>query len=190
MNTLAEPTPASAFVTVTVCAPSVALAPTVTGTVIDVALTTVTAPRVMFASPKETVAPDTKPVPVIVTAVCAEPCALALGDVEVTVGPAFTVNPFVSVEFSVSGFVTVTFRAPVVAVAATVMLAVSCVALTKVVELTVIPVPLKVTAAPLTKFVPLTVIFWFVAPCPLLVGLVEVTVGAGAVDRLMPVIEL
>jgi hypothetical protein len=56
--------------------------------------------------------------------------------------------------------------------------------------LTVIPVPLKVTAAPLTKFVPLTVIFWLVAPCALLVGLMVVTVGEGAVDRLMPVIEL
>jgi hypothetical protein len=80
----------------------------------------------------------------------------------------------------VSGFVTVTFLAPVAAPAAMLMFAVSDVALTKVVELTVIPVPLKVAVAPLTKLVPVTVTFRFVAPCTPLFGVVEVTVGAGA----------
>ena len=63
-----------------------------------------------------------------------------------------------------SGFVTVTLRAPVAAPAAIMMFAVSCVELTKVVELTVMPLPEKVTLAPLTKLVPFTVTFWLVAP--------------------------
>src|SRR5919198_295204 len=58
------------------------------------------------------------------------------------------------------------------------MFAVSCVALTKLVELTVIPVPEKLTAAPLTKPVPLTVMLWLAAPWPRELGLVDVTVGA------------
>jgi hypothetical protein len=44
------------------------------------------------------------------------------------------------------------------------MLAVSCVALTKVVELTVIPVPEKAADAPLTNPVPWMVTAWFDAP--------------------------
>ena len=81
-----------------------------------------------------------------------------------TVGAAFTVKTLVPVAFPASGLVTVTLPAPVVAVAATAMLAVSEVALTKVVELTVIPAAEKVAAAPLTKPVPVTVMFWLVAP--------------------------
>ncbi len=44
------------------------------------------------------------------------------------------------------------------------MLAVSEVALPNVVELTVIPVPEKVAAAPVTNPVPVIVMFWLVAP--------------------------
>ena len=44
------------------------------------------------------------------------------------------------------------------------MLAVSEVALPKVVELTVIPVPEKVVAAPETNPVPVIVMVWLVAP--------------------------
>ena len=92
------------------------------------------------------------------------PCPRELGLVEVTVGPALTVNTPVPVAAVSSGLVTVTLRTPVVAPAAIVMFAVSWVALTKVVELTVIPVPEKLAAAPLTKLVPLTVTFWLLAP--------------------------
>ena len=60
---------------------------------------------------------------------------------------------------------TVTLRAPVAAVEAMVRLAVTWVALTKVVESTVTPLPDTVTVAPLTKLVPETVTFCAVAPC-------------------------
>ena len=39
------------------------------------------------------------------------------------------------------------------------------------------PVPLNATVAPFTKPVPVIVMFWLVAPCPLELGDVEVTVG-------------
>ena len=63
-----------------------------------------------------------------------------------------------------SALVAVILRVPVVAVEAMVRLAVSWVALTKVVELTVTPLPDTVTTAPLTKLVPVTVTFCAVAP--------------------------
>ena len=82
------------------------------------------------------------------------------------VGPALTVKAPVPVALVVSGFVTVTLRAPVVAPEAIVMFAVTSVALTNVVELTVMPVPENEAAspAPLSKFVPLIPTFWLVAP--------------------------
>ena len=63
-----------------------------------------------------------------------------------------------------SGLVTVTVRAPVVAIDAIVMFAVSWVALTNVVELTVIPAPKDAARPPLTKLVPLIVTVWLAAP--------------------------
>ena len=57
------------------------------------------------------------------------------------------------------GLVTVTSRRPVAAVPLTVMLAVRLVALTKVVELTVMPMPEKLATAPDTNLVPVTVTF-------------------------------
>ena len=53
---------------------------------------------------------------------------------------------------------TMMLRRPVAAFPAMLMFAVSCVALLKVVELTVILVPEKLTVAPLTKFVPVITI--------------------------------
>ena len=60
----------------------------------------------------------------------------------------------------------VTSRAPVVALEAMVMVAFTSVTLTKLVEVTVMPVPEKVAArpAPLSKLVPLIAISWLVAP--------------------------
>jgi hypothetical protein len=76
---------------------------------------------------------------------------------EVTVGAgsaaAVTEKPLVSVAFCVSGLVTVTLRAATVAVAEIDKLAVSCVALLKVQEFTVMPAP-KLHVAPLWKLVP------------------------------------
>ncbi len=87
-----------------------------------------------------------------------------------------------------SGLVTVTLLAPVVAEPEMVMLAVSEVALTKVVELTVMPVPEKVAAAPETNPVPVIVTFWPVAPSLSEDGVVEATVGAALIVKtLVPV---
>ena len=105
-----------------------------------------------------------------------------------TVGAALTVKIPVLVAVVPSPLVSVTLRVPVGAPEVIVMLAVSEVELTKVVELTVIPVPEKVAAAPLTKFVPVIVMLWLVAPWPRDAGLVEVTVGATfTVKTLAPV---
>jgi hypothetical protein len=153
------PVPPSVFVTVTLRAPVAAPAATVTGTVIVVELATVTAPVAMPVPLNTTVAPLAKPVPVIVTVVGPVPWAIAFSDVEVTVGPALTVNMPVPVPAPPSGFVTVTSRTPVAAPDAIVMPAVNCVALTKLVLFTVMPVPLKLAVAPLTKPVPLIVMF-------------------------------
>jgi hypothetical protein len=94
----------------------------------------------------------------------AAPWPRELGLVDETVGPTFTVKQLAHEPFPASGFVTVRLLVPVVAFPATVMLAVSEVAETNVVEFTVIPVPEKEAEAPLTKFVPVTVMSWLAAP--------------------------
>ena len=66
-----------------------------------------------------------KPVPVIVTFWLVAPWSQRRGLVEVTVGAALTVKTSVPVPVPASGLVTVTLRAPVVALPAIVMLAVS-----------------------------------------------------------------
>ncbi len=83
---------------------------------------------------------------------------------ELTVGPVFTVKQLLHEPFPASGLVTVTFPAPVVAPAETVMLAVSEVEDTKVVEFTVIPDPEKADVAPEANPVPVIVMFWLLAP--------------------------
>jgi hypothetical protein len=93
---------------------------------------------------KVTVVPAWNPAPVMVTFTLLVPLATSCGLPlvgEVIVGPAFTVNPLVRVPVPLSGLVTVTSRAPVAAPAAMVMLAVTWVALFRMVELTVIPAP-------------------------------------------------
>ena len=66
---------------------------------------------------------------------------------DVIVGAAFTVKSEDPVPVPPSGFVTDTSRTPVVAFAAIVTLAVSLVALTHVVEFTVMPVPAMLSRA-------------------------------------------
>jgi hypothetical protein len=160
------PTPPSGLVTVTLRAPVVAPAAIAMFAVSCVALTNVVELTVIPVPENDAASPVplTKLVPVIVTLKLVAPLSPELGLVEVTVGPALTVNTFVPVPTPPSGLVTVTLRVPVVAPDAIVMFAVSDVALTNVVELTVIPVPENDADAPLTKPVPVIVTLWLVAP--------------------------
>ena len=99
---------------------------------------------------------------------------------DVIVGAPVTENPPARVALAPPGLVTVTSRGPVVAVADTVIRAVSWVALFRFTEFTVIPEP-KLTVPPLpekpaAKFEPVITIAWFEAPCTCEFGLTEVTV--------------
>src|SRR6266581_247323 len=93
--------------------------------------------------------------------------------------PAITENPLLNVLLCASGLVTVTFRAPVVAVPEIVMLAVSCVALLNAHEVTVIPVP-KLHVAPLWKLLPPSTTL-NACPCTPLFGVALVKLGGGSV---------
>jgi hypothetical protein len=175
-----DPFPASGLVTVTLRVPVVALEASVTFAVSEVAETNVVEFTVIPVPEKAAVAPLTNPVPVIVIDWLEAPWPRELGLVEDTVGPALTVKHPVHEPDCVSGFVTVTFREPVVAFEVSVTFAVSEVAETNVVEFTVIPVPEKDAVAPDTKFVPVIVMFWPDALWPRELGLVDETVGAGS----------
>jgi hypothetical protein len=160
---------------------AVAAAPPATETLIvsEVALLNVTLLTVIPVPLKEAVMPSTKPVPTTSRAWLDEPCGRLTGVTEVKAGAAFTVKAPFAVTVPPSVLVIVRFRADTVALGAMVTLAVSEVALLKVVEFTVIPVPLKVTAAPVTKPVPVIVRSWLADPWPRVAGLTEVKVGAG-----------
>src|SRR5262249_48557769 len=140
--------------------------------VICVLFTTVT--LVAAVPPNVTIAPLTKFVPAIVTAVppVVEPL---FGVTLVTPGAGpLEVKPFVKVPGCVSGVVTRTFPAPAACAG---VVAVSCVLLTNVTL--VAAVPPNVTVAPVTKFVPaiVTAVPPDVEP---LFGVTLVTPGAGA----------
>jgi hypothetical protein len=188
INTLPEPEPPFVLVTVTVCAPVVALAPTVTGTVIDVELATVTLPSVMPASPNETVAPVRKPVPVRVTVVTVVPCALALGDAEVTVGlttAAVTENTL-AVTVPASVLVTVTLFDPIASLPETVTGTVIDVELVTVTLPSVMPASPKETVAPVRKPVPVRVTVVGPVPCTILLGDAKVSVGCASTMNTLP----
>jgi hypothetical protein len=176
------PTCASGLVTVTLRFPTVAPATMVRLAVILVLEVNAHEVTVMPA-PKLHVAPLTKFVPLTATPLTDAPCAALFGLTEVTVGAGsaagFTVKPFVNVAVCPSVFFTVTVRAPVVAAAAIVMLAVTFVAELNVHVFTVMPAP-KLQTGPLRKFVPVSTTLPSVAPCIPLFGLAEVNVGAGA----------
>ena len=115
---------------------------------------------------RATVAPTANPVPLIVTGTAA-PGVPWFGDTEVTVTAApVTVNPPTSVPLPPLELVTVTSRAPAVAVAEIVSVAVSCVADTKVRFDTVMPVPLRLTVEPALNPAPLIVTGIAVAGAP------------------------
>ena len=111
----------------------------------------------MFAV-NATVAPAAKFVPVMVNGTAVAACPTDVAGIAVTailaiVGAPYTVKILPEL-LDASGLVTVTVRAPRVAPAVMVMLAVTEVALFQVVEFTVIPVPLNVVVAPVTKALP------------------------------------
>jgi len=123
--------------------------------VIDVLLATVVLLTVMPVPLRPIVDPDAKFVPVSVTLIAC-PWAPELGLTEVSVGvPEVTVN--VCEPLVLPPLVTVTFWAPAGAFAAIVNIAVIDVLLTTEVLLTVMPVPLKLIAAPDPNCVPVSV---------------------------------
>ena len=132
------------------------------------------------------VAPERKFAPVRVTGTL-EPCTALAGVMEVRLGAAaLTVKTAAAVVPPV--VVTVTLRAPNVAVAAIDSVAVICVALTTATSLTVTPVEETATVAPETKFVPVRVT-GTLTPCGPLVGAMEVRVGGvGIVKTTDPVV--
>src|SRR5215470_9320705 len=116
----------------------------------------------------------------MVTPVSVCPRTPVFGVTPLTTGAdARTAKAFAKLPLCVSGFVTVTVRPPIVALAAIVTLAVSCVAETKVQELTVIPLP-KLHVAPLWKLLPVIPTLPSVCPCLPLLGVTPLTVGGGA----------
>jgi hypothetical protein len=126
---------------------------------------------------KFTVAPDTNPTPFTVSVNAAEPAAALEGEIELSVGTGLLIAN--DTPFDVppgAGFVTVTVAVPAVAISATEIAAVSCVALTNVV---VLAAPLNFTTDVDTKPVPFTVRVKAAPPAVALVGKREVSVGAG-----------
>jgi hypothetical protein len=148
----------------------------VTMAVTLVALTNVVELTVMPVLEKAAVAPVAKPVPVIVTLLLTEPRGSAAGVIAVTVRGPVTLKTPVPNAAAPPGSVTVTLRAPTAAVAAMVMLAVTLVALTNVVEFTVMPLPENTVVAPVAKPVPVMVTFWAVVPWASDAGLTAVIV--------------
>lgn len=156
----AVPPPGAGLVTDTVRAPSTAPAAMVICAVSDAAFVTETDVTVIPLPKATVVRPFWNPVPWRVTA---SDCPLlpvagdALKSVGVGFGGTWTSNAWLNVAVPPE-VVTETSLFPAAAPAAIVMPAVICAAEMNVVELTVIPVPLKPTVVPpLTKFVPLSV---------------------------------
>ena len=173
--------PASGFVTVTFRVPVAAPPESEMLTVSCVELLRVTELTVIPLPEKATDAPLTKPVPVKTMLWFERPWRRELGLSEVIVGRAFTVNPPASEPTPPSRLVTVTVWEPRVAVVVSVMVTVRCVEFVRVTELTVIPVPEKVTDeaghVPLRKLEPVMTMLWLAAPWPRELGLREETVG-------------
>jgi hypothetical protein len=117
-----------------------------------------------------------RPEPRIVTVV-ETPRLIDDGVTELTCGPAATVKQFVQVARWPSGFTTVTSREPVRASDATLTARVSWVEVVAV-TLPETAEPENVTVAFGTKPVPFTLTVSWLAPCPTVLGVTPVTVGA------------
>jgi hypothetical protein len=169
------PPPGAGFVTVTLTEPAAAISAAVMDAVNFVPLTNV----VVVAVPlKFTTEDGTKLVPFTVSVKAAVPAVALVGEIEVMVGTGLlTANGEApDVPPPGAGFVTVTLNVPAVAISATVIAAVNCVALTKVV---VVAVPLKVTTEEELKFAPFTVKVNADPPARANVGESELIAGNG-----------
>jgi hypothetical protein len=182
--------PPSGLVTVTFRALRAAFAVIVIRTRNCVELKRVTEFTVIPPPENATITPPANLVPLIVTLRTA-PRGADVGLSDVIVGLPVTEKPPALVVLGAPGLVTVTFREPIVAVADTVMRTVSCVALLRVIEFTVMPEPKLTVPPPVVKFeaklAPVITIAWFAAPCPLEVGLTDVTVAGLVITRRHPV---
>jgi hypothetical protein len=169
------PPPGAGFVTVTLNDPAVAISTAVIAAVNCDALTKVVVAAVPL---KFTTEDELKFEPFTVSVNVLPPAKAFVGDSEVIVGTGlFTVNEEIAeVPPPGTGFVTVTLSVPAVAISATVIAAVSCVAFTNVVVLGEL---LKFTTEPATKPVPFTVNENAGPPAVALVGESVVIVGAG-----------
>ncbi len=171
----------SGLVTLTLRAVGFAVGATVTLAVRLVGLLYVTEPTVTPVPVTATVAPLTKLEPPIAICWLVAPSGTVFGETPVTTGGPFTVKPLANVALAPDGSVTVTSRAPGVAVAATVTGTVSCVALVTVTGPVVTPLPEKATVEPATKPLPVTVTTRLLTPRFKLAGLSDVTVTGGGV---------
>jgi hypothetical protein len=169
------PPPGAGFVTVTLNDPAVAISVAVIAAVNWEALTKVVVAAVPL---KFTTDDELKFEPFTVSVNVLPPAKAFVGDSEVIVGTGlFTVNEEIAeVPPPGTGFVTVTLSVPAVAISATVIVAVSCVAFTNVVVLGEL---LKFTTEPATKPVPFTVNEKAGPPAVALVGESAVMAGAG-----------
>ena len=131
----------------------------------------------------ETVAPVVNPAPLTTTVRWETPRASALGVSPEIVGFALTAKQPVHFDVPVSGLVTVTSRAPIVALLATVTLSVNDVALLRVSELSVMPVPDHFTVTPDWNPVPVTVTATCDAPTGRDAGVRLVTRGSATTVR-------
>jgi hypothetical protein len=166
-----------AVLTVTLKFPSVALAAMPNVAVTWVELTVLILLTVMFGLLVATDVTDTKLLPVSVTETLL-PGTPLLGLIEASVGaPTVTVN--VTGALLPLVVVTITLAGPVVALAAMVNVAVICVGPVTLTPLTATPGLLTETVAPERKLAPVRVTVDTVAPWGPLVGLIELTLGAG-----------
>jgi len=169
--------PPAGFVTVTFTVPAEAIS--LAGIVATIWVLVTDEGVIAGLVPKFTVAPATKPVPVILIVNPAPPTVAVAGAIELSAGDeaVLIVNDRLpDVPPPGAGFVTVTVAIPAAAISAAVIAAVNCVALTNVV---VLAAPLNFTTDVETNPVPLTVRVKAAPPAVALVGEREVAVGAG-----------
>ena len=169
------PPPGAGLLTETFNVRAVAICAAVTETVSCVALTKIVVPAVPL---RFTTEEETKFVPFTVSVKAAPPASVLAGESDVIVGRGLLTVKDCAVEGPDvgAGFDTVTLNVPAVTISATVIAAVTCVALTKVV---VRELPLKVTVAPDRNPVPLTVSVKAAPPTVAPAGESDVMVGTG-----------
>jgi hypothetical protein len=171
----AAPPPGAGFVTETGTDPMCAMSVAAIEAVSVVALTYV----VVFELPlKVTTDAGMNPLPATVSVNAAEPAVTLDGCSEVTVGVRLLMVKVSALDVPPpgAGLVTVTGRVPAFIRSGPRMVAVTCVALTKVVDL---GLPLKFTTAPLTKPEPFTESVRRCEPAEALAGCSEVIAGTG-----------